>query len=194
MARCFIALDLPKEAVNEIRRIQNLLKKRNLFRGKFTEAENLHLTLKFLGEIPISGETENSRNTAEAVNSVEEVKKKLKEVEFSEFSIEFGEAGVFSKSFIRIIWIKLNGKGVFDLQKKIDEKLLGLFEKEERFMSHITIARVKEVYGDKKEFLKYLESIKPKKISFKADRFFLKKSELKPLGPEYSDLGEYCAG
>ena len=49
--RAFIALELPKEILEEINRIQGLLKKNNLFAGKFTELENLHLTLKFLGEI-----------------------------------------------------------------------------------------------------------------------------------------------
>lgn len=215
MIRTFIALDLPREAINEIRKIQNILKKKNLFRGKFTEPENLHLTLKFLGEIPSSvseskldsknlkqPETENSckissllknneENAAEAVITIEEVKKRLREIRFEDFSVEFGEVGVFSKSFIKIIWIKLNGKGIFKLQKEIDSRLRNLFEEEKRFMSHLTIARVKEVYGDKKEFLKYLESIKPRKVSFRVDKFFLKKSELKENGPVYEDLEEY---
>ena len=49
--RCFIALDLPREAIKRIEEIQELIKKKNLFAGKFTESDNLHLTLKFLGEI-----------------------------------------------------------------------------------------------------------------------------------------------
>ena len=49
--RCFIALDLPREIINHVKEIQRLIKKKNLFIGKFTESENIHLTLKFLGEI-----------------------------------------------------------------------------------------------------------------------------------------------
>ena len=49
--RTFIALDLPVEAVREIENIQNKLKKKVLFTGKFTERDNLHFTLKFFGEI-----------------------------------------------------------------------------------------------------------------------------------------------
>lgn len=194
--RTFIALDLPREAINEIKGIQKILKNKTLFTGKFTEPENLHLTLKFLGEVD--------------ENKIEEIKKRLKEIRLDGFYIEVGEVGVFTKHFpekqgfsgpqnlkikkrflgIKIVWIKLNGRGIFQLQKEIDEKLADLFEEEERFMSHLTIARVKYV-SDKKSFLEYLKSIKPKKIKFYCNKFYLKKSELKPEGPEYSDIKEY---
>lgn len=176
--RCFIALDLPREAINKIEEIQELIKKKNLFIGKFTESENLHLTLKFLGEI--------------SEEQVEEVRKKLQEIEFNEFEASLGVVGVFSKKFLKIIWIKLNGKGVFDLQKKIEESLVGLFPQEARFMSHITIARVKKVF-DRETLVKYLKDIKIKNPRFKTDRFFLKKSDLKPEGPIYEDLLEVSA-
>jgi len=175
LKRCFIALDLPREAINEIKKIQKLIWEKTLFTGKLTESENLHLTLKFLGEV--------------SDEKIKEIKKRLKETEFDEFEVEFGKVGVFSRKYIRIIWIELLGK-VFNLQKEIDNKLKGLFEPEHRFMSHITIARVKSV-RDKKGLISYVESIKPKKVKFKISKFFLKKSELKPSGPEYRDLGVY---
>ena len=118
------------------------------------------------------------------------MKKRLSEIKMDGFYCEIGEVGVFTKSFIKIIWIKLNGKGIFNLQKEIDEKLSGLLEPEERFMSHLTIARVKHV-SSKKDLLDYLKSIKPKKSKFYCNRFYLKKSELKPEGPVYEYLAEY---
>jgi len=57
-------------------------------------------------------------------------------------------------------------------------------------MSHLTIARVKHV-SSKKDLLDYLKSIKPKKSKFYCNRFYLKKSELKPEGPVYEYLAEY---
>lgn len=171
--RCFIAIDLPREVIKEISGIQKTLKNRNLFTGKFTEPENLHLTLKFLGEID--------------EEKIKQVNERLSNIKFEKFDAGVGEVGVFNKNYVKIIWIKLNGKGIYELQKIIDENLEGIFIKEKRFMGHITIARVKHL-SNKKELLEYLDSIKPSKIKFNVDKFFLKKSLLKPEGPIYSDL------
>src|SRR3989338_6080784 len=201
--RVFIALELPLEIIEEIKKIQKLIWKKTLFSWKLTESENLHLTLKFLGEIEDLSKKANSdalfhssspnpksKSEGFGENKIEEVKKKLGEIKLNSFEAFVGEVGVFSRKFIKIIWIKLNGKGVFSLQKEIDEKLKDLFKPEERFMSHITIARVKYV-NDKKGLLNYLKSVKPEAKKFKIEKFFLKKSELKPEGPVYEDLEEY---
>lgn len=178
--RAFIALDLSREAVEEIGKIQDKIKKENekenLFIGKLTEPENLHLTLKFFGEVD------------EKV--IEEAGKRLREIKFKEFEAEISEIGVFSEKFIKIIWVKLDGKEVFDLQKEIDEKLKELFDKEQRFMSHVTIARVKNV-REKKKLIEFLNKIPLKKVRFRVRSFVLRKSELFPEGPVYSDLEEY---
>lgn len=177
LTRCFIALELSREAINEIEEMQKLLKKKNLFYGRFTEPENLHLTLKFLGEL------EEGR--------AEEVRKKLKEIKMKSFEASFGEAGVFINKYNSILWIKLNGKQIWDLQSEIDKKLKEIgFAPEERFMSHITIARMKKI-PSKSAFLEYIKNIKTKKIKFKAGEFILKKSELKEEGPVYTDLEKY---
>ena len=47
--RCFIGIDLSIEATKEIERLQRIIKPHIV--GKITSSENLHLTLKFLGEI-----------------------------------------------------------------------------------------------------------------------------------------------
>ena len=174
--RCFIALDLPREAINEIKGIQEKIRKQNLFTGKFTEDENLHLTLKFLGEID--------------EETIEKIKKILQKIKLDSFEVSLGEIGAFSTRFIKIIWIKLEGKEVWDLQKEIDEKLKDLFAPEARFMSHVTIARVKSV-PDKKALLEYIKNITPKKLRFKVNEFFLKKSTLQSEGPVYEDLERY---
>ena len=152
--RCCVALDLPREAINEIKRIQNIIKKKNLFAGKFVDSENLHLTLKFLGEVD--------------EKEIRAVKERLKGIKFDGFESGLGDVGVFSsryKGYVRIVWVKLVGRQVFDLQKQIDETLSGLFEPEFRFMSHITIARVKHVFN-RRRFLDYVKGIKIKKIRF----------------------------
>lgn len=177
MERAFIAVDFEEEVLKEIARIQEVLK--NLkFTGKFTELENMHLTLKFLGEI---GE--------EKLNLIKE---RLKEVKIKSFSAKLSDVGLFNyKGKPRIIWVKIGGEGIFLLQKRIDEEMEKAgFKREERFMSHVTIARIKYV-KDVKKFKEYVQRISAKKIEFEIDRFKLKSSELKPIGPVYRDVGVY---
>lgn len=173
LTRTFICIEFSDEVVKEIARVQGLLSGVK-FTGKTTELENLHLTLKFLGEIDDS--------------KVEEVKKRLSGIKFSAMRLKLGKIGVFSRrGNPGIVWIKVEGKELYDLQKKIDEKLEGLFSVEERFMGHLTIARIKYV-KDKKGFLSHIDSIHVKPVAFDVSEFKLKKSELKAIGPTYTDL------
>ncbi len=176
LVRCFIALELSREAIDEIENIQNLIKNKNLFYGKLTEPENLHLTLKFLGEI--------------SEEKLKQAQEALKKIEFKEFEANLGELGLFSNRAQMILWMKLQGKGIFDLQKQIDKTLEDLLPIENRFMSHITIARIKKL-PDKKSFLEYIKNLKHTSIKFKISEFILKKSELKPEGPVYNNLKKF---
>lgn len=169
--RCFISLEIPEGALKKIKEIQEKLPE---FIGKKTELDNLHLTLKFIGEID--------------EDKVEEVKKRLNEMKFEKFEVEIDSIGFFSEKFIRIIWLHL--VNCDKLQKEIDEKLSLIFEPEQRFMSHLTIARVKKV-DNKKEFLEQLKNLKIPKIKFLVEEFSLIKSELFEKGPEYTVLGNY---
>jgi 2'-5' RNA ligase len=169
--RSFISVDFPEDILKEIIKIQELLPE---FEGKKTEAKNLHLTLKFLGEID--------------GKKVEEVKRRLNAIKFFQFKANLREMGVFSEKFIRIVWL-----GVFgceNLQKEIDSSLDGLFEKEKRFMGHLTLARVKSV-KNKKKFVDELKNISIPELSFEVNNFKLKKSVLKENGPIYSNIEVY---
>ena len=171
--RAFISINIPEEIKREIKKIQENLPE---FKGKKTEFKNLHLTLKFLGEID--------------EEKLGEVKKRLEEVKFNSFDSEVGSLGIFSETFIRIIWMHLTT--CEKLQKEIDKALVGLFEKERRFMSHLTIARVKSI-SDKRQFLEEIKEMKTKikKRMFKVNEFYLMKSKLTAKGPEYSILEKY---
>lgn len=169
--RTFISVDLPEEIRKEVKKIQDNLPE---FNGKKAELENLHLTLKFLGEI--------------SDDKVEEVKEKLRKIQIEKFPATIDRIGVFSDKFVKIIWLHIDG---FEkLQKEIDNKLKGLFPSEKRFMSHLTIARVKSI-KDKKEFLVKLKRIKIPKMKFIIDNFKLKKSTLTSEAPIYEDIEIY---
>ncbi len=169
--RLFIAIDLPESIKEDIKKIQEQLPE---FRGKKTEFENLHLTLKFLGEVD--------------EETFKEVKRKLKRIRMDAFEAELNSIGIFSD---RIIWLGITNCN--ELQKEIDEKLTGIFEKEERFMGHLTIARARDM-GNKKSFLNQLRKIKLPKMKFKIDKFILKKSILTEQKPIYEDMEIFRLG
>ena len=169
--RTFISIDIPGKIKKEIKKIQEQLPE---FRGKIIELENLHLTLKFLREL--------------SEEKIEEIMKRLNEINFSKFEAVVESIGFFSKDFIRIIWLHVSGCD--EIQKAIDEKLKDLFEKEKRFMSHLTIARIKSV-KDKNNFVKIIKEIKIIPIKFPVEKFRLKKSTLNEKGPIYETLEEY---
>ena len=175
--RVFVCVDFPSEVVKEVARVGEILGKTK-FTGKLTELENLHLTLKFLGEI----DSEN----------LEKVRESLRGVRMEGFEAKLGGIGIFSyRGKPRIVWIKLNGKGIYELQKKVDSVLKGCrFALEERFMSHLTVARVKYV-RDLKGFYGYVKNIKVRLLKFKVEEFKLMSSELDRIGPRYEILEEY---
>lgn len=172
--RTFICIDFPSEIIREITRIQSLITNKK-FTGKLTEPENLHLTLKFLGEI--------------SEDKLNHIKSMLSNIKFKPLNLQLAESGCFTQhGKPRIAWLHL--KGAENLQKQIDETLKELFPKEERFMSHLTIARIKYVKSTK-DFINYVKNIKPKPLKFQVSSFKLKSSLLNPNGPIYTTLQEY---
>ncbi|MFH1803213.1 MAG: RNA 2',3'-cyclic phosphodiesterase [archaeon] len=174
--RAFIAIDFPSEVVKEVARVQGVLGKKQ-FTGKLTELENLHLTLKFLGEID--------------KKMLGNVRKQLRKIKVRGFEASLQNAGVFSyRKKPRVVWIKVGGKGMFDLQEQVDAAMSLLkFKKEERFMSHLTLARVKYVKAPE-EFKEYVNNLKVRDVKFDVCGFKLMKSELKLMGPVYDCLEE----
>jgi 2'-5' RNA ligase len=152
LIRAFIAIEFSDEVIKEIARVQEEVGKMR-FNGKLTELENLHLTLKFLGEIDEI--------------KLDEVKKKLKDIKFNELDLKLGQIGMFNvRENPRIVWIKVEGEEIWELQKRIDSALIGLFKPEERFMSHLTIARIKYAENPE-EFIKRVKKLGVKEIKFK---------------------------
>ncbi len=174
--RCFVAIDLPEEVKNELRRLQQQIIKScgSDLRASFTK--DFHITLKFLGEL--------------TPPKADEVKKKLSSCRFKKISAALDGIGVFpSESRIRVVWAGVQPeKEILKLQKEVDEALQADFKKEKDFKAHITLARVKYV-KDKEKFLKMLKGIEVKKIRFEAGEFKLKRSILGgSKGPVYEDL------
>ena len=171
MKRVFIAVEIPEKIKEEILKIQKQLLR---FNGKLTERENFHLTLKFIGEI--------------SEEKIEKIKEKLREIKFKPFEAVLGKIGFFEKGERGIIWINLANCNA--LQKEVDKKLEEFFEKEKRFMSHLTLARVKNV-KNRKEFMEELNKIKISPLEFHVGEFILKESIPQKQKHIYKDLKRY---
>jgi RNA 2',3'-cyclic 3'-phosphodiesterase len=170
--RTFISIKFPPKILMHIKEIQEKLPE---FEGKKTELKNLHLTLKFLGDL--------------SSEDIEKVKLRLAGIKFSKFESEIKECGFFDKEDGGgILWIGITN--CENIQKEIDNALEGLHEKEKRFMGHLTIARIKNI-PDRKKFNESMKNIEIKKMFFIADKFYLVESKLKKEGPEYKIIEEY---
>jgi len=182
--RTFISIELSDEIKDILDRIQSHLK----YAGadvKWIEKDNIHLTLKFLGEI--------DDNKCEKVKSaLDEIAKSTKP-----FEISLKNIGAFPKiEFPRVIWVGLDkgAKESTELASKVDEVLSKLgFDKEVRaFAAHLTIGRVRSP-KNKEELQERVNSFSKQ---FTADSLqyinsiYLLQSTLTPKGSIYTKLHE----
>ena len=169
--RTFLSIELPDEVKEEIYRIRGIAMKKGLFLGKFVEKQNLHLTLKFFGEV--------------SDEQVEEIKQKLGRIKFSRFKCRLGGLGFFGE---RIFWIELVAPAIKELHDLIDNELG--FEKDTRFHNHITIARIKQI-KNRIKVKNFVSEIKVEPLKFEVNEFVLKNSQLNTNGPVYSDVERF---
>ena len=171
--RTFVAIEVNnKDVLNSIHKIQTELN----IKAKPVEPHNMHFTVQFLGEVS----EEMIGKISDALNSIE----------FSAFSISFVSIGVFPKpNFPRVIWIGTDN-GINELEKlaeMIRSKLSHLgFSPDKKFKPHVTIFRVKNKIEDVSDKLEKFSSYYFGKQT--VSEIKLKKSELTPNGPIYTDL------
>ncbi len=173
--RCFIAIPLSEEIKEKVTSIQKHFKIPGI---KLVEKENLHITLKFLGEV-------------EEVK-IREVAKILKEIEFKQFELNISGIGTFpSNNFVRVVWVGIKSSEIYELKQLIDNLLEKTgFAKDTSWDPHLTIARVKFL-SDKSTLLKKIEELKNIEIGKqKVDKFTLFESVLKKEGPIYNKIEE----
>jgi len=171
--RTFIAIEVnDQDVLNSIHKIQAELN----IKAKPVELHNMHFTVQFLGEVS----KEMIGKISDALNSIE----------FSAVWISFASIGVFPKpNFPRVIWIGTNN-GINELEKlaeMIRSKLSQLgFSPDKKFKPHVTIFRVKNKIEGLPDKLEKFSSYHFGKQT--VSEIKLKKSELTPKGPIYTDL------
>lgn len=181
--RAFLALDISQEVRGRIMEVEEEVG-RSGGDVKLVSAENLHVTLKFLGDVGPPG--------VEAVRGV------MSGVRAKPFPMEARGTGVFpSPRMARVLWVGI-GTGSDDVVSVFRQLEAGLikagFPRERDFTPHITIGRVRSQRGAPRlaEAMARFRS-----ASFGTtgvDRIVLKKSVLTPSGPVYSNLLEADLG
>lgn len=176
--RSFLAIDLDEDLKPKINDLINEFQEIDA-KVKYVELENLHLTLKFFGDI----DDEGLNLLIEAIENV--VSK------FNPFKINIKSCGAFpNKRRIRVIKLGIEDDSVLkDLHKQLDKEFVQLgFDKDKKFSTHLTIGRVKSAKNKDliKECIEEFEDIEIGEME--VTQISLKKSTLTPSGPIYEDL------
>ena len=176
--RAFLAIDIDKKLIPPIKNIQEEFKKTNT-NIKYVEIKNIHLTLKFFGNI-------NEKMIDKISIATENTLKK-----YNSLKINIKGTGTFpNENHIKVIWIGITKNPILNnLQHELDEEFEKLgFKKEKNYSHHLTIGRMKSP-KNKEEIKEKLNTFKNTKIGeMKIREISLKKSELTPNGPIYSNI------
>jgi len=186
--RCFIAIHLPNEVRN---RISDYIIKLKATSNdvRWVQTENIHLTLKFLGEI------DSSR--------VDQVKQSLNPIsnKFSPFKLNVSGSGCFpGKKRPRVFWLGMEQGAenpLFSIHQWIEDKLEQLnFDKEKRrFSPHLTIGRVRaRQQADYSDLFSCMEQNPFVPIEMFVQEIYFMRSFLKPSGAAYQVIEKYLLG
>lgn len=174
--RVFIAVPFPDNLKEQFIEMQR--EAASLGNIKPVECENMHLTLKFLGEV-------DERKVAEISNV-------LQSINLQSFHLSIKGLGVFpNRNYVRVLWAGVDAgrKEFMELQASVDEKISKLgFPKEREYIPHLTIARIKHLQK-KEEFLRLVDRYSAKDFGcFKVECVDLMESILSRRGPTYNRI------
>ena len=176
--RAFLALDLDDDLKPKINKIIRQFKEIDT-KIKYVELQNLHLTLKFFGDIDTNGLDVLENAIADVVS------------EFDLFKIKITGCGAFpNKNHIKVIWVGIDDDAVIkDLHDRLDKEFARLgFDKDRKFSTHLTIGRMKSA-KNKNKVKEVIEEFENFEIGeMEVSEISLKKSTLTPAGPIYEDI------
>ena len=178
--RTFIAIEIPERVKDRIGRLQQRLRSIDC-QASWVKPSNIHLTLKFLGDVP-------RERIAHVVSSVERACTTT-----PPFEVEATGVGCFpSPRNPRVLWVGLStgeAAGLVKLHSAIEAELGGRgFARDKKpFNPHLTIARLRSPKNARQLAEQLLTE------GFEAERFtarevIVMRSELNPSGSVYTPL------
>jgi 2'-5' RNA ligase len=178
--RAFIAIDMPKSVVELIRCKQDALRKEGL-RLRWVSPENVHLTIRFLGDIAVD-DIDGIRQAVETAAA-----------ESAPPTVFAKGVGAFPKGGQpRVVWIGLGGEldALAEIYRRLNDCLAekGIPPEKRPFKGHLTIGRIKGrmTAVNLHRYLEILGDVQGD--SFKASRLCLYKSDPTPGGAVYTAL------
>jgi RNA 2',3'-cyclic 3'-phosphodiesterase len=179
--RVFCAVELPDEVRARLQQhIAKLRAEIPYATASWSRVENIHLTLRFFGNVAID---QIPKISAAATRTAEQ---------FERFAIAVGGTGVFPRpSRAQVLWIGVNDASskLAALQKRLENECAkeGFAKEDRAFRPHLTIARIRKPEGARRLVDAHLQSnFVLTEITVK--ELILFRSELSPKGSRYTAI------
>ncbi|HLA09758.1 MAG TPA: RNA 2',3'-cyclic phosphodiesterase [Pyrinomonadaceae bacterium] len=182
--RLFCAIETSEELRQQVsKHIRRLREKHNHIRASWVTESNLHLTIKFIGNVPLQNVDILTSAAARAVN------------ELRKFNIASAGTGVFPRSNSpRVLWIGINDPSgeLAQLYARLEKECVTAgFQPEDRsFKPHLTLARVREPNQARALALDHLQStFKP--IELPVSELLVVRSQMSNKGSTYTVISRH---
>lgn len=182
--RTFCAIELPDQVRERLRdHVRRLREAVPDVNASWSRPENVHLTLKFFGNV----RKEKLPRISEAAERL------VKDV--SSFQIRIGGLGVFPKpSRAQVLWIGIEDPSgqLATLQRRFEEECAreGFAKEDRAYRPHLTIARIRRPEGARELAETHLQT-KFEPIELTVREIVLFRSELSPKGSRYTALSHH---
>lgn len=180
--RTFIAIELTNEVRARVaQHIACLRHELPDVRASWSREDNLHLTLKFLGNVPVADIPKVSDAVASATKSA------------PSFELTFSDCGTFPPhGRPKVLWIGTQASGLLELHPAIETGLAtGGFPRESRsFHPHLTIARLRNSQGARR-LAELHQSLGFAPIAFAVSEVIVFRSELLKQGSQHTAISRH---
>ena len=178
--RLFIAVDITESIRNDLR--NEVYKDKSIGKVSWVKPDNLHITLKFLGNV-----------SAGDIDKIAAIMDKAASGK-GEITLTYTKMGVFPNlSRPRVLWVGFEEpagtlKGIVKELEEGLSSLLGTAKEKRPFVPHLTIARIKDYTKHVKLSELIKKGVNLTEESFKVSQIVLYNSELKPSGAVYTKV------
>ena len=188
--RAFLAIRLPDDVTAALGHLTDQMAQARVGGLKPVRPENMHLTLKFFGNI-------NARQVESIVDTVTHTAESIRP-----FTLRLGNVGAYPNNRSpRVLWVGLDGDvaPLQDTHRRIESALgqIAIKPDSREFRPHLTIARIRDrtPHNERRRAAEALFSAEFRSgLSVPVNRLRLMRSILQPEGPQYTSLAEIPMG